>query len=630
MSLPETLLLFVYSIICLLCFYGLGNFISSLIFKKAKKNGFEIVLGILLLSSTYALFKSSFKTILLFNLVLFVFIFFRNRKNNTISFLNNFSVSLKDIFSVIIVFAAFFLFQYFNHFQMGTGIPFKINEDLTFYGRLSGYLRDFGVENFNIEYFLEDKGGNSPYHYVELWCSAMISDVFKIKSRYALLLITYPLFFTSVFLLLKELFKKIASTDRLVLRVNKNLLIPIVFFICSSTFLWPDFIIKIEIFSNSLLGYPKLSIVACFFLSTMIAFLNKSYEESLLYLSILQINFIAAIPACSIFCSIFILLYFIKKLQFDKELFRSLFLPLATTAMICVFYVLFGGDNSISPQKSDFFTYFFESKNIIKVGGIVVLTIVQMIVTGLPFLIIYFLVRKNLSKKTNTLFLLSFVFLFSAVLSWAILSLMHDSVQLWNNMWIPLFAILGTAVIFISISQMNIKKALIPLFLIIPILVIYEYSLNTPKGTLNEWKSEFFKDSIEGKRFVYLTEKEDYSSYFSKIEQVYLGYALHLEFHSDPYIITCLTNHLIPVDTERDIKFQNSSTFIKYCNLKKKSLSFVSYENCQIEFINEHEIDYLMVRSNRTIPQHLQPYFEEKMTSSIDSFDIYKRLIVSG
>jgi hypothetical protein len=125
----------------------------------------------------------------------------------------------------------------------------------------------------------------------------------------------------------------------------------------------------------------------------------------------------------------------------------------------------------------------------------------------------------------------------------------------------------------------------------------------------------------------FLYHKIDYSTYFSKISN-YSTPAKYLALYDCRINPISLSIFEIPIDSnsttyDAEKKLVETSIFFRYVEDKKKNGLFTSIEDAQIDFIKEHNIQYLFTSRNVTLNNKLSNLVAKSETDTISGEHFY-------
>lgn len=619
-----------------LSIYFVGHIVHSLIDDKIKSHGVvfqKLLIGMVIISSLYAVIKSNGHTIMLINILIIIstiFLSYKMKPSKSNFKKNLSSLELKELSIIFIATSVFYVLQLNTMFDLGNGNIKLIDKDYSFYARLAGYLRDFGIENTNLEYFLADKGGVIPYHYADLWFTALISKTFFIHVQYALILITYPIIFTIVFSgwvyiikLLKEKFtKKITWLDYL---------IPLLFFTLSMfKGIYPSYInlLKMDIWTPTILSMPKLAIIYPFILFILINLYEKKYFMVSVTACIIASVYTTVSVSVFLALGIFFLINFLLKKETIKNTILYISPMILTSFFVVIFYYFFGETSPTTISLSDIANIYSSIDGVKTFFNIFIKGFFQIIATSLPFILLFLFTRKYYNKNAGVVLNFSIILIVVSVSMWAFTHMMHDSVQLWTNIYIPLINTLVfffIIILWVKSSKTNIYRYLTLGLLFICLIYIHN-PINSEKAkiTFIDFKRKELLFTKEP-RIAFIKKSNDYVNHFEKLEQVYSGGVYTLMRMIDPLYIVCLSPNSINIENINEQNFVQKMTFSKYTNLISDTFSDTKINNneMQLMFIEKYNINYLLVNKKRPLSKNFLKLFNPSSIGTIDGFSIH-------
>lgn len=154
----------------------------------------HLATGTLVATVLFAIVQSGGKTILMVQLPVFLVAFWLNRKHvKPFSF--DFREFLKDWKITVVALLPIFIYESYFYFDWSNGTYKSLFIDSYYYSSFSNSLKLWGSESKNIEmnYFYPDcRLELVPYHYPELWLTALVSIIFGIGlvSSYAIIVVS--------------------------------------------------------------------------------------------------------------------------------------------------------------------------------------------------------------------------------------------------------------------------------------------------------------------------------------------------------------------------------------------------------------------------------------------------------
>lgn len=388
------------------------------------------LIGLYTIIVVYANYITRFNTVLNGLLIIAILFLFLNRKQKTAnrSIAAIFSMTgIKSLAITMLIGTLFFLLQGF--FFYGSAINNMPHNDTLIYSHFIDFLTYSKVESFQSSLYTIVKGVNSPvpYHYLELWLSALISRHFNILSVEAYTVATHSIFATILVL-------GLATISRI---ISKSMFLKI--FAGLSIFLYGimmfDILPQTSSFQLANGWHPKLLTIAILYVWLVILLIenNKYFYFPLLLLPIVSITTSPAVIPTLI--SIAVLGIF-KKWSFVKQ--KPILLgTLITCSFLFLFYTLNSGSSSTGFFKLDTILYGISIDKLRPfkiISGTIAIFFSLYIIYFIPAIIL--IAKPNLREKyIDTLrpmvlpsVIYALLFTFGLVL-WALTSIIHDSVQ---------------------------------------------------------------------------------------------------------------------------------------------------------------------------------------------------------
>jgi hypothetical protein len=200
-----------------------------------------------------------------------------------------------------------------------------------------------------------------------------------------------------------------------------------------------------------------------------------------------------------------------------------------------------------------------------------------------------------------------------------------DSVQLFQNIAMPIFYVGAILIIIISFNNVSLIYKLIIFFALIlngwrEKSVIFSTSASRSGEFIQELsKRKILKNNI----YVTYRPKSWFHSIFKFNEKTYnLGnYFSYLKNNTQPVSLDIFempnnTNKQIETIVDKAIK---SSAFNKYIEYKKKNGIFKSILEYQVDFIVENNITILVTMNSVVLPNHLERLIVERIQDDISN-----------
>jgi len=507
----QYLLAFLFGLLAIFILYIIGHILQG---QKSFSNSFtKLVIGILVVTTGYALVVSTFSSYLLIISLLFGYSFIKGRATYNLSWQTQLRKNLasiplkKEVLSIILPFfiVAFLILTGLHIPNLGGFI--NVHYDLSFYAAISEILNKTGIETKLFDPALDGVQHFNFYHYFELWLNAGLTKIFGFTSLYTLIFILIPLLvtvlFTGVFEYLREsnLYFRTKYWLPLALTITIVFLFPYTISLRWMLSLGTDFNPWNPSIANVTHTTIKWTLVASGLLYLISDFKRNGIKNLPLILGFIAVIYpptmITIVP--SLFIWMFYALY-------NKE-----FGAAKNSFFICgiiiagMLYVVFNEalpetaksipgtlDLVISYFTEDYSRIFLLIKNPILRSGYILLAFSPLLI-----LLWFHYKKKGLAriiedKKSLVVFLC--IAYFISVLGVAFLCFTYDGDQLHENIFYPLYILL-VFFIFVKLFMSNVilRNLAISLFLVTLSLSIY--------GSIDYFKSRVYPD-IENKEAI--------------------------------------------------------------------------------------------------------------------------------
>lgn len=607
----------------LISFYLIGSILSLVSKSEFEKDVFfdvfiKLTIGLLFVVFTYAVIVTGGNTILWGFVILGLFYLFEkkgkafNIKDRFFDVINKNNKRQFVILLVMIVGIVFFFFQgSFFYNQPINNVP---HGDFNYYALLIEYLNLYGVESTTFAQYLiiDTPISPVPYHYPELWLSALISKVFGILAMETQVVATHSILATILGTGMIALSRKLTNSFVLQIFSFLSIFLSGVFFLSilpqSETF----------IFAN---GYnPKTVFVSLFFIWFVILALDEKqlFYFPLLFLPIANIALAPAILTSLILYSIINTFNKSNKIILSKHIIFETFI---IAIFIMSFYFFQSGSQASGGFQKDSLIegllidrlkplkIFFGSILIfISLYGLYLLPIIAVLISKQ---------RKDyymqLLKYKNIFIIFVFVFL-SGLFMWSLTHPISDSIQFFYMpalILLNLVIVINLLFVYKSFEKFKSIKYIFLSYIFI-ILSINLFSLqNTPfykyREITKEYSEKYIKTVVEltethdynNKIIVFITPPNEHVSFWHIIKNN--GPAIYFRFYK-PYFNTLNLNSLDrnldaydAINKKRIEKILHDRPFYKFAISRKENYSSADIPTLQYEFIVENKIKYLIL-----------------------------------
>lgn len=624
----------------LLCFtaaaYVSGHLLLHVCGLAPRKDAalWNYVAGLVLLTSVYATVHAHGRSILALNLLLFAMavVFKRQGRTGTTaspaSLLRGLWPAGKEAIWGLLALSFIFLLNLSMLFDLRHGVARLLNKDYSFYARLAASLRDHGVENTLVEVFLPFKGSLGPYHYFDVWLAAGISDLTGFHDQFALAIQANSILFFGSFLGATALLRELDVHNVIRSSVAKMLLALSLLFITVAKWLYPVWIplLNMDVWGASMFAMPKNAIVYVLLFPMVLALIRGQWMTLSLLACVLATAYTPVAPVVFLTVGTLLLWAVWQKLTTLGQVLRCFIPMVVLTIAIAAFYSMLGDQGQTGFTASDPISYSLTPLAIKTMVNIAGKSSLQIFITTIPFLLLgYWALRRvDVIRRILLLFVLTAFF---GLLIYAVMHAMHDSVQLWSIIYLPVANIFIWCILILTLLHYKFGRPQQAVALLFLLALVY---MNVP--ALHAYKSptglEYDPITLvpgTSPTFAFITDKDDYSSVFTKLEDVYIGSTHSLMRQFDPLYITCISNQIIPSDNEFQADRQKSSTFLRYVEELKAKGEFTNYEQAQIQFVQQFKVDYLLMSRQRPLPFYFYELFDPHSSRSVDGYAVYVR-----
>ncbi len=608
------LLLFVAVLFC-------GSVLSSfLLVPDSEKKGndilFKLLVGTILVATVYAVIRTQFNSVF----ILFVSVFFLSKRQKLrLSFaLNDFKYAGIFILYFLLTFGWQYLYQSTN--------AFIFNHDQIYYSMLANMLSTNGVETVYVHPVLNlGFYGNTPYHYLELWLTALFKTVSNVPCDYTLVFVVIP-FFSA----LSCYSLHVNFGEKLRLNIYLKVLLFFAILHCSplshELFHWLP---KIGQVIQSLTINPFISsvgfklLVSLPFVVYIYSLKDEKDKRTLIVFSffLLIINF--AVGVC-FWISLGIYIFY-KLISGHKNNKSEILYFLIFTCLYGGFYFITGSKfynnldfwYALSGNLSDFRVRI----NILGGVGIAVIFLILFYL----FLIKIFTNRFLVPEKDLVIFI-SLIIATGALL-WALFYNIIDAIQFCNNAICIIHIIFWFTIVYYIMQSANYVSVLFFGFLLVFIFVLPLF-----KTSRQEMTDEFVRKDICNRLsqigFLGLDSNLIKSDPF--VNNSELNYNLHHAYSRPGSYYTCSPEMLFKKHSK--IRIDSSNQFqrqiedlLMYYKLKSPQTKNMSDDQIIISFAKKYNVNHIYLKPGEKIPVVLKPYVSEKISiGKTDSLLFFK------
>jgi len=603
-----------------------GKLLLDLI--RVEANGFlrlflNLTAGLLFCTVCYAIIKSGGKTILSLSILPLLFYFYKPKNSHKSSI--SFGSFTQDFFISIFCLLPFFAYFLFYYFDFRTGEFKSLFIDPYFYAEFSNSLLLWGAETkfYELSYYLpESRNMLVPYHYPELWFTALISEFSGKATVMVYAIITCSILCGLVCIGLMAALENQNSLPRWVIILLAYFIIMlsgIYLRIYDQTFI-KDYYHWSE---SSLLSRaaPKLAFPTIFLLLTFLLIRQKKQKAALSVISLLPILSITFIPFTAAFILVdFFIHYLFKNIEYEKKYWQNM-IPFALISIgFMIFYSVFKSSYTTNFAFNNSFTGRILQLKLnltdIKIfsGNLLTRTSITVLFYFHLILLIGFGVKKH-----KRFIIPSFFGIISGIFTSCIFYPVMDSSQFGSCMMI-VFTILAVFCIGdIAASGRNLRRGI----LISAIIISALFSSHIYISKRNEYANLFSEDITFLKKIAALIKSNPEPILVFMNDQDYLSMQfanwavanpiLNLQQYTNNSLIFSLGNPERFVELRPNIpphdRFYANNTVGKSAWMKKYPIDNLN------DFTTKNKIQYILCRRGAKIPASIYTNNHDSLVS---------------
>jgi hypothetical protein len=582
---------------------------------------FNCLFGAVVLVGIASLFICGGKSINFIYLFLLFFIFIERRMSKSAKAdLPSLKIDKTIILKIISLCAAAFIWNASVILKGGDFPIQEIEKDSFYYGEMSKSLIETGQENTFVTANMANDAYHfpTPYHYFDLWLNGIVAKFFHLNYSLSLILVVY-VFFMSLFSL--GILACIGSFKK---PEWKHVLLAFILIFVSGTYLTERgmnmnrYIAQMEGMGERYGG--KLAAVYCLTLAFIYLFSIKRSKKALLLLLVMPLFSISLTPAVLGGLSLYCIWQFFKDKDSKAFYARVLQYTIIVGTSIGGFYYIFYENNlnfrfdkSLNEytdftELSFFRLKYFLVELFLKVWAHPFLFLVNY----LPFVLIPFVLyfSRRFSSETKKLFLVMTLIYLSGLIVSNSLYLMDDAFQLYINPMVLLHALLAYCLVLLIPQQLKLKMVFAAIF-------IFSLGYNMIQSWTSYTRIDYF-DAALGEDYIVSVNKlvaEQniklkggilYDKKFYRNPLI----SYPLEYYSMPFVLS--PNIYTPFNlTSPEIeeswnlsqmkKEISKSPFSQFVISERKKDKSRSVLQCQLAFIRQQKLNYLIVPKSDTL-----------------------------
>jgi hypothetical protein len=570
-------------------------------------------MGLVFVVSLYSIWFTHGKTVQVIFLPLLILLAVVIRKKDHAFIKNEYSPYF--LLSAILLFIIIF----FGYSYLGSSNEY-LSGDYILYSKISYYMPKTGFENdYHIFNTLDgDYRAATPYHYFDLWLNSVNCSIMPGVSRYdTFLLVTPTILLVVIFLAFLAIYETYRKPDAF------GLLLALAILFFGGIFL--PFYHKIPILHSfeycfsPFTGFHivKFAPTVLFMVAAYVVLTNLNLLAALLTLSMLAVVSAVNIPGISfafVFTFVFFKLFH-KRLQLDFPL-RHLVIALVPVVSVALFYVFFGNHlivrggasgPEIMQQLHQFIKPVF-LKHFMNITGSSAINILVIYLLFIPVIFLSLYKKQPLQTDNIFYFLISLGFCIGGVIAWGFLSTKTNAIQ---TFYFTLKSL--PVLIFISLIVIDyrpLKYTVLCIICIFTALNIYKcVAYNNSNHSKEQFAAEY-AFAVKHMDTLSLTasikDSSDYIDDFSYYSTCF-GLGRYLSLYNNAFFPISISDYNLPFVKDPDeralyMEGYRLGVFYRFVEKQKKSGSFVSIEESQIDFIKKYQIRNILLSPKASLP----------------------------
>ncbi len=612
----QIVLLVLINFLIVFCIYFLGGFLLNILHlssnNNTKNNFISLLVGYISLITLIAIFVTKGVTSFVALIPILIYLI-KTKKNRSYSPIIWEIKNLKSVISTLSLFTFLTtLVQLFIYTGFNTKRVFipEIHNDFIFYSNVSAHILQTGQENY---YLNSNVSGIFLYHYSEMYLTILSHYLNGGPFIQNYLYSTVPIFFTLVwygfYTVALPFWEKKNSFYLMLISASCFFIAPI----RDLVYPFQDYL-RGDIYDLVFSSYYKLSIILLFVLGFYHTINNAEYR--IIILLALSIVYPTVLPAVIALLAMLIILELIKKRGASISfLLCPLFVFILLALMLYFFKIKDVGGSSVGFIKlyvGDISEYL---RTIINITGS---SVCKIFLSTLPFTILLVLTIRSIINKGLLFFIgCSILFQGFGLLAWCLLFRMPDSVQLWFNIYLPVFSLLiFLALIFAIRDKRFWVKSLGWILILANIFLHFPFKKNYSIANDQQKKILDKIQSSNNNQFAFIKAPVEYNSIFAK--NVSFGIiGGYFSYFNESYAPICINSTEIAILSEWENNFIKAAPFTKWANHQNEPL-----EKLQLAFIKQNNIRFVLVSTKAAIPNLIKQNAVTLMNDSINNFQL--------
>ena len=528
-----------------------------------------------------------------------------------------FSVTQKDVscWATMVVVALLFVVAN-GVFFYGTPFNFEPHFDYNYYAAVADEMTARGVESNNVmrDVLWQKDIAPTPYHYIELWATSMISLFFHINSTETIFIVIYAIMGTLFVLGLFAIARQFESNAIfLLIALFSMFFAPIAYFDYTIGFNVLK-VLNLECIFTSLIN-TKTLIVALFFTFSLLLY---KYDKNYFLISLLVLPIVNIVLSPSVFVAVGCL-FFYQTIRKSKSALIVLLETVMLGIMILCFYVL----QSKGESLGNFSTQNVE-ENILEISSIIksaIKLVVFIMVYHLPMLVAIGycwkkdkIATKEMMNRNAVLIVTTSILLMSGFVVAQITKGVRDNTQFYalpTEILPVVYAMFAFE--FLTICTKKWERVIITSFCLLFFAYSLKYNTFQVKNP-NPFSTDpnFLADveSVVAKTNTRLVATFD-ASY---------TYPYPISSQTDIYLRTIYIG-------ERDLYSPIPSSFTSFCDEYEAKNGKTSLDTLQYEFLIENDIKQIVPSKSAELPVIVKNLIDTTYISADKrEFSVLKRL----
>ncbi|MEI6139844.1 MAG: hypothetical protein WCP85_11305 [Mariniphaga sp.] len=528
----------------------------------------------------------------------------------------------KPIFAIVIGSIVFYMIQY-SKFVDIHGNLHHLWTDPLYYVRVGNILNATGIET-TAGFFPSYASMYKPTfgHYFESWNSAFFSWLFNISGVYAMMLIYFPITFSTVYIGAVALTKKYTTIESdfliyilaymiIVIAPIRALATPVANFLGFAT------TNKYNLIYNTV---QKFSIIYIFFIWFFIEF-KRSKNLGFIF-PLLLIGVIYPVTLPGIYGSV--LLYLIILYLKNNSKTEHLIVFFSSILLLLSFIAFYYFNREIAIQNNDNISLVSVIKKHIIDPSFYIYQLtdpfkkfLMFLISFAPYLILLILLKKPIVKIVNIKSYLLFLLLIIPLLGYNIIYYIWDADQIFSNVFTPITNIV-LFIVLVLIVQLRKTSLIVYVFIL--------FMLNIGQTLADK----DFKEST------YIIYEDEYTDLIKDIKSrknpsfAIIADSSYRFFQNPSWSLQRISNHVFveniswnisPLSTNKKIVISDNNTFYRfvYNNNLLNNIPFA-----QLKFLREAKVDYLIAHKNTKIDNPIMEFVDKTYNLPTQQMTVYR------